>query len=154
MSLILLAECVISILEDLFRRAAILARERERDFRSAWSVNPDFVPPGGVRSLSAQQSAARFERSIRGIFDRNISCPIPEANCDLFLGKLRVGGEAKSRAMKQILRRRLRKVFAMLVDVKTFVGRGSGIVQGSVKQITEDLLHRVESLQGRIELAE
>ncbi|KAJ5909886.1 hypothetical protein N7504_004529 [Penicillium tannophilum] len=154
MSLVLLAECVTSILEDLFGRAAILARERERDIRSAWSVNPDSVPPGGVRSLSAQQSAARFERSIRGVFDRNISCPIPEANCDLSLGKFRVGGEAKSRAMKHILRRRLRELLATLVDVKTFVGRGSGIVQGSVKQIAEDLLRRVESLQGRIELAE
>ncbi|KAJ5538319.1 hypothetical protein N7494_007798 [Penicillium frequentans] len=47
MSLMLLAECVISILENLFRRAAVLARERERDFRSAWSVNPNSVPPAG-----------------------------------------------------------------------------------------------------------
>lgn len=154
MSLILLAECVISILEHLFRRAAILARERERDFRSAWSVNLNSVPPGETRTLSAQQSATRFERSTRGVFDRNISCPIPEANCDLFLGKSRVGGEVKSRAMKQILRHRLRKLFAMLVDVKTFVERGSGVVQGSVKYVAEDLLHRVESLQGRVELAE
>ncbi|KAJ5406877.1 hypothetical protein N7465_008161 [Penicillium sp. CMV-2018d] len=154
MALSLLAECVVSLFEDLFRRAAISAHERERIFRTAWPINSSPISPGGTRTLSAHQSAARFERSIRGAFDRNITCPVPEANCDLFLGKFRVGSEAKSRAMRQILRRRIGKLSAMLVDIRRFVGPGGGVIQGSAKQIAEDLHHRVESLQGRVELAE
>ncbi|KAJ5997667.1 hypothetical protein N7522_009327 [Penicillium canescens] len=154
MALSLLAECVVSLFEDLFRRAAISAHERERIFRTAWPINSSPISPGGTRTLSAHQSAARFERSIRGAFDRNITCPVPEANCDLFLGKFRVGSEAKSRAMRQILRRRIGKLLATLVDIRRFVGPGGGVIQGSAKQIAEDLHHRVESLQGRVELAE
>ncbi|KAJ5534871.1 hypothetical protein N7527_001125 [Penicillium freii] len=154
MALSLLVECVVSLFEDLFHRAAISAHERERIFRTAWPINSSPISPGGTRNLSAHQSATRFERSIRGAFDRNITCPVPEANCDLFLGKFRVGSEAKSRAMRQILRRRIGKLLAMLVDIRRFVGPGSGVIQGSAKQIVEDLHHRVESLQGRVELAE
>lgn len=154
MALSLLAECVVSLFEDLFRRAAISAQERERIFRTAWPINSSPISPGGTRTLSAHQSAARFERSIRGAFDRNITCPVPEANCDLFLGKFRVGSEAKSRAMRQILRRRIGKLLATLVDIRRFVGPGGDVIQGSAKQIAEDLHHRVESLQGRVELAE
>ncbi|KAJ5972577.1 uncharacterized protein N7479_002495 [Penicillium vulpinum] len=154
MALSLLAECVVSLFEDLFRRAAISAHERERIFRTAWPIDSSPISPSEKRTLSAHQSAARFERSIRGAFDRNITCPVPEANCDLFLGNFRVGSEAKSRAMRQILRRRIGKLLAMLVDIRRFVGPEGGVIQGSAKQIAEDLHHRVESLQGRVELAE
>ncbi|KAJ6124723.1 hypothetical protein N7471_012040 [Penicillium samsonianum] len=47
-------------------------------------------------NLIGSSSAARFERSIRGAFDRNMTCPVQEADCDVFLGKFRVGSEAKS----------------------------------------------------------
>ncbi|KAJ5207301.1 hypothetical protein N7491_002066 [Penicillium cf. griseofulvum] len=153
MALSLLAECVVSLLEDIFYRAVISARERERIFQTAWPIGSNPTSPGGPRDLSAQQSAARFERSIRGAFDRNITCPVPEANCDLFLGKFGVRNEAKSRAMRQILRRRIRKLLATLVDMKRVVGPRGGVMQRSALQIAEDLHHRVESLQGRVEIA-
>jgi hypothetical protein len=154
MALSLLTECVVSLLEDIFLRAASSARERERIFQPAWPISPNpSSPSGGPRDLAVQQSAARFERSIRSAFDRNITCPVPEASCDLFLGNFGVRNEAKSRTMRQILRRRIRKLLATLVDMKRVVGPRGGVMQRSAKQIAEDLHYRVESLQGRVELA-
>ncbi|KAJ5365151.1 hypothetical protein N7517_008037 [Penicillium concentricum] len=137
MALTLLTECVVSPWGDIFH--------------TTWPINSSPASPSGTRNLSAQQSTARFGRSIRDTFDRNFTCPVPKANCDQFLGIFRLGNEAKPRAMRWILRRWIRKLSATLVDMKRFVGP-RGVMQRSEKQIDEDLHHRVEFFQGRVEL--
>ncbi|KAL4870740.1 hypothetical protein BDV12DRAFT_195212 [Aspergillus spectabilis] len=154
LSLGLLAERVVILLEDLFHRAAELAHNRDHAFRTAW-----LMTSSSTSESDPQHSAVRFERSMRGAFDRNINCPIPEANCDLSVGKYQLTGDAKARAMKQILRQRIGKLSAVLADMEAWLapgagGAGSSVVLGAARHVAEDLHYRVGSLQGRVALAE
>ncbi|RDW76743.1 uncharacterized protein DSM5745_06735 [Aspergillus mulundensis] len=147
-SLGLLAEQVVLLLEDLFRRAARAAHDRDHVFRTTWLVTPDTL---------SEQSAVRFERSTRGIFDQRVTCPIPEANSELSLGRYKVPATAKARAMKQILRRRIRQLLGVLADVAAYCANrdtldNSAILEAA-RRLAEELHGRVGSLQGRVELA-
>ncbi|KAF7589234.1 hypothetical protein BBP40_004577 [Aspergillus hancockii] len=172
--LTILAQRVVHMLEDLFRRAAVSAQALERASRSAWPMDTQPSPTfmdlcSATESATSQRFATCFERSIRTTLDQQISCPVPDSNCELLLGSHRVSIEAESRAMKQILRRRFWKLAAMLRDLEAWVVHGSTTAQSdsdsrnegvdssaifrATKAMVEELHRGVEALQGRIELA-
>ncbi|KAJ0107031.1 hypothetical protein J7T55_006909 [Diaporthe amygdali] len=175
----LLADRVTSLLEDLFRRAAVSSHSMDQATRgttASWLLGsqPEFV---------SQANERQYERSVRSSFPRTIQCPVPEANCELTIGSYEVDDEVKSRVMKLILKKRVTALERMLEDLKDYlmevegkanrpVHEGNGqteekqgsILLGSVRQgrsvnqraaasMAEDLHRRAELLQGRLELA-
>ncbi|KAL1865039.1 hypothetical protein Daus18300_007386 [Diaporthe australafricana] len=175
----LLADRVISLLEDLFRRAAVSSHALDQATRgttASWLLGS---PPG----FSSQAGERRFERSARSSFSRDIHCPVPEANCELTIGSYEIDAEVKSRVMKRILKQRVSALERMVGDLKNYlmdvtgqddrsgrerteprageqggillgnVPRSQGLSQAATAHMIEDLHWRVELLQGRLELA-
>ncbi|KAK2616098.1 hypothetical protein N8I77_002807 [Diaporthe amygdali] len=175
----LLADRVTSLLEDLFRRAAVSSHSMDQATRAtaaSWLLGsqPEFVSQAGER---------QYERSVRNSFPRTIQCPVPEANCELAIGSYEVDDEVKSRVMKLILKKRVTALERMLEDLNDYLMDVEGkanrsghdrngqteeeqgsILLGSVRQrrnvnrraaasMAEDLHRRAELLQGRLELA-
>lgn len=170
--LVLLADRVTGLLEDLFRRAALSSHAVDQAARGAaasWLHGPP--PPADILSPAAER---RYERSVRASLPRGISCPVPEADCALAVDGYEVDdGEVKGRAVRRILTRRVGALGAMLGDLAgnlvDAAGRGAeeeggtillGSVEGSravsraaAASMADDLCKRVEMLRGRIELA-
>ncbi|KAI0465627.1 hypothetical protein F4859DRAFT_500270 [Xylaria cf. heliscus] len=181
-SLLLLAvfiDRVLALLEGVFRLAASTAYELDRSLRTAWYMKP--CPPsntapryGQETSYQQTRAAKRFERSVRSTFDRNIKCPVPEAQCRLRIGNFELDDEAKARAMKQILRLRISALDRTIADVVTYLGNGSTKIltgrgsnhdsnmlhtsrdtttQVATSVLVSDMRRRIDLLQGRLELA-
>lgn len=129
------AERVIRLLEDIFRRAMRL---------STWFPGS----PGGGRS---EVSERQLERAVRGSFARHINCPVPEANCKLTIGNYEVDTEVKARVTKQILGQRTRTLDRLLHDMVTCAADRA---MAGVEALMGDLQRRAELLQGRIVLVE
>ncbi|KAI1630804.1 hypothetical protein F4809DRAFT_235656 [Biscogniauxia mediterranea] len=99
----ILTDHVVGLLEDLFRRAAVNAHGIDQAFLSARYLSPAVSSSqdgnSAARTPPCQLEASkRFERSVRGALDRNITCPVSEANCELKIGSYELGNEAKARA--------------------------------------------------------
>ncbi|KAI0967142.1 hypothetical protein F4678DRAFT_446666 [Xylaria arbuscula] len=164
-SLLLLSafmERVVGLLEDVFGRAASTAYEFDRSLRVAWST-PSNMTAEGDQGTAYQHigTPKRLERSLRSTFERSINCPVPEADCELRIGKFELTNEAKGRAMKQILRLRITTLERTIFDVVTYLDSGSneGLPGRGNKTSTatsilmKDMHRRIELIQGRLELA-
>lgn len=175
----LLADRVTSLLEDLFRRAAVSSHTMDQATRG--TTAPWLL--GSSPGFSSQAGERQFERSVRSSFSRDIHCPVPEANCELTFGSYEVDAEAKSRVMKRLLKQRVSALERMLEDLNNYLMNVAGQVnrpdlkengmtageQGSIllgrvqssqglshaatAHMVEDLHRRVELLQGRLVLA-
>lgn len=168
-----------SLLEDLFRRAAVSSHSMDQATRrttASWLHGP-------LPEFASQTSQRQYERSVRGSFSRSIHCPVPEANCELNIGNYEVDDEVKSRVMKLILKKRVCALERMLKDLKDHVmevtahadrlrydrdrqaaGEQGSVLLGGIKSnqsltqastaaLIEDLHRRAEMLRGRLELA-
>ncbi|KAI1294340.1 hypothetical protein F5Y03DRAFT_373140 [Xylaria venustula] len=164
-SLLLLSvfmERVVGLLEDVFGRAASTAYEFDRSLRVAWST-PSSMAAEGDQGISYPHPGTpkRLERSLRSTFERSINCPVPEADCELRIGKFELTNEAKGRAMKQILRLRITTLERTISDVVTYLDSGTneGLPRRGNKTSTAtsilmtDMHRRIELIQGRLELA-
>ncbi|KAI0477050.1 hypothetical protein GGR56DRAFT_386646 [Xylariaceae sp. FL0804] len=186
LSLAMLVERVVQLLEDMFHRAAMAAYGFDRSLRTAWYASQQGVSgsdgAGEPAMPSRHPSAARRrERLARSALDRNVSCPVPEANCELTIGGYEVQPEAKTRAMKCILRLRIGSLRRTIGDLGEHMvaaevpgplssradnvdaGDGASDFLGTITRsevrtaalaMVESLHRRVELLQGRMELAE
>lgn len=168
--LAILAERVVSMLEDIFRASAMSARAAERNLQD-WSW------PGGQQQLLAPFSARRVDRAFRSLLDRPCVFPIPRGSDDegLRIGAFVVDGQVKARALKRILQLRVRGLLVALEEIKRVppqqldagfdqdrsVGYGPGPLEwegsGSVMadaagSLLGDLVRRIQALQGKMSL--
>lgn len=166
----ILAERVVSMLEDIFRASAMSARAAERSLQG-WSW------PGGGQQLHvpAPLPARRVGRSFRSLLDRPCVFPIPQAdNEDLRIGAFVVDGQVKARALKRILQLRVRVLLVALEEMRRVPPQldsgfnqdrldgcgsepleweGSGAVMAdAANSLLEDLVRRIGALQGKMAL--
>ncbi|KAL1883168.1 hypothetical protein Daus18300_000226 [Diaporthe australafricana] len=169
----ILAERVVSMLEDIFRASALSARAAEQQHSlQDWS----WTGATQQQQHPAPLSARRVGRSFRSLLDRPCVFPIPRADSEgLRIGAFVVDGQVKARALKRILQLRVRVLLVVLEGMRRGVAPqlGSGFDQdrldgcdpgplewegsGSVMAdaagtLLEDLVRRIEALQGRMAL--
>ncbi|KAI3321951.1 hypothetical protein HD806DRAFT_523853 [Xylariaceae sp. AK1471] len=162
LGLALLAERVIGMFEDMFRLAARSNLTMDRASDSLWSATL------GVSGSSAR----RLQRSLRNTLAKPCVTLEMEAHRDLLIGNFVVQGQAKSDAMRHILKLRVQRMLSGLEaiesarrTIQTAESRrghssgspldwgGSSTVFGSVTDtLLVDLRRRIESVQGAIVL--
>lgn len=155
LSLSLLAERVVTMLEETFRFAAATATATSGAMQDP-SGNP--LPATMVR---------RLERSFRGLLDQPCVFPIPAGNLDIRVGNYVVDGPVKARAVKGILQLRIRKMLGMLEGMKRAPkrndrrdslggpldwGGSTAVLEDSAGLLVQDLIRRMEALQGGMAL--
>ncbi|CAJ2506371.1 Uu.00g005010.m01.CDS01 [Anthostomella pinea] len=162
LGLALLAERVVGMLEDMFRLAAQSAHNMDRANELVWlGASPGPGQPAGP-------SARRMQRSFRSMLASPCVSPVVEANRSLRLDGFVVQGQAKSEALRRILRLRVgRMLSGLLALVEARRARrgggpqlggpldwgGSGALLGSMADpLVNDLIRRVESMQGAMSL--
>ena len=152
MMLALLAERVIALHEELFRFADRVGMDQDQC--QARQQSQSQSPPSSA-------GAARSQRAARSMAERIAACPIPEAKCGMLIGNYEVDNVAKRRAIKRILRRRIHAMFGMVKELN--IGReearphscfSTGLHSEIKNTLTDNLLGRIEYLQGRVELAQ
>ncbi|KAI1130848.1 hypothetical protein F5Y10DRAFT_103596 [Nemania abortiva] len=162
LSLVLLAERVVGMLESMFHLAARSAQSMDRANDFLWTANP------GVSSVSAR----RLQRSLRNTFARPCVSLEMESHRDLRIGDFVVQGLAKSDAMGRILRLRVQRMLSALDSLEGIRRTTQAVTQkrgqssggpldwgGSTtvfSQVTgtllDDLKRRTESMQGAMML--
>ncbi|KAI1146868.1 hypothetical protein F4825DRAFT_175404 [Nemania diffusa] len=162
LSLVLLAERVIGMLESMFHLAARSAQSMDRANDFLWSATP------GVSSLSAR----RLQRSLRSSFIKPCVSLEMESHRDLRIGNFVVQTQAKSDAMGRILKLRVQRMLSALESLETIRRTTRAVAQkrgqpssnpldwgGSTavfSQVTgtllDDLRRRTESMQGAMML--
>ncbi|KAK3329970.1 hypothetical protein B0H66DRAFT_42397 [Apodospora peruviana] len=147
--LCLLGERVVHLFEELFRRANVLAQP--------------FTEPAPPPALVPCPDTRRLKRTMRSLLDYSSTCPFPEANKPLHLGRFGVSDEVKTRALRRILRGRMEGLLDMLDDMRRRspgnipsshargIDRSSSTIEALGKSVGE-LYLRVESLLGRLDL--
>lgn len=162
LGLAVLAERIVGILEDMFRLAAQSAHNMEKANDSLL-----FGTPG----MPAGPSERRLQRSFRSTLASPCVTPVVEASRDLRIGNFLLQGQAKSDAMKRILRLRVDRMLAGLETLKSVRGvrqrerergqlmdgplhwGGSTTLLGNITgTLLDDLVRRVESMQGAMVL--
>ncbi|KAM7193452.1 hypothetical protein V8F33_007831 [Rhypophila sp. PSN 637] len=117
-----------------------------------------------------------MRHTMRSLLDYSSMCPFPEANRPLHIGRFGVGEEVKTRALRRILRRRIKGLLVMLedmttTDVLTSVREGNnpnnnastkqhiprtstvaGASEAGLGKSVRELYLRVESTLGRLDL--
>ncbi|KAI3337521.1 hypothetical protein HD806DRAFT_476914 [Xylariaceae sp. AK1471] len=163
LGLALLAERVVGMLEGLVRLAAQSAQSTDRANDVLWSTGATQEP---------DLSARRLQRSFRTNWVKGCVSLETEADRNLCLGTFGVQGQAKSAAMKRILKLRVRRMLGAL-EILQSRGRtrlegndkrdqfsaspldwgGSGAVLGNLTDaLLSDLRRRMESVQGALVL--
>jgi hypothetical protein len=146
-------ERIVHLLEELFRRATLLAQ------------------PFAEVPLAPCPNARRMNRTLRSLLDYSSMCPFPEANWPLRVGGFEVGDEVKTRALRRILRGRMQRLLVMLRDMKLATGAemkdllqshgqgnsgdgygGSPMTNETAGKLVDALYLRVQSLLGRVHL--
>ncbi|XXH01872.1 hypothetical protein Hte_008234 [Hypoxylon texense] len=163
LGLALLAERIVGILEDMFRLAAQSAHSMDKANDSLWYGTP---------GVQAGPSARRLQRSFRCNLTSPCIKPVVEASRDLRIGNFLVQGQAKSDALKRILKLRVDRMLGGLQVLKGAVGviesaraergqlmdgplhwGGSRTLLGNMAEtLLDDLVRRVESMQGAMVL--
>ncbi|KAI0976511.1 hypothetical protein F4678DRAFT_228603 [Xylaria arbuscula] len=163
LSLALLAERVVGMLEGLVRLAAHSAQSSDRANEVLWS-SPAAQDP--------DLTARRLQRSFRTNWVKGCVSLETDADRDLCLGNFVVQGQAKSTAMRRILKLRVRRMLAALEALQAMsttaqAGNnkrdqfsaspldwgGSGAVLGKMADaLLTDLRRRMESVQGAVML--
>jgi hypothetical protein len=165
LGLALLAERVVGMLEDMFRLAAIAANNTDK-------VNQELVWFGAGTPAGPSPSGRRLQRSCRSLMAAPCVSPVVETDRRLRIGDFVVDGQAKSQAMRRLLRRRARRMLGELRALEgtrktrrrreterdklldsTLDWGGSGALLGdSANLLVDDLIRRVEALQGAMAL--
>ncbi|KKZ61376.1 hypothetical protein EMCG_03982 [[Emmonsia] crescens] len=156
LALALLAERVVTMLEEAFQ----LAAERATAGSSAIEDQPGNSLP--------VTSARRLERSFRGILNLLCVFPVPADNVDMRVGNQVVDGIVKARALKKILQLRIRKLMEeVLAGTKKLTyrqvgvdfragpldwGNSAAVMADAAGLLIEDLIRRLEALQGGLTL--
>lgn len=170
LSLALLAEHVVGMLENIFHMASQAALSLDK---SMVGIEMDIGMGMGVSWSGADAGAAsypsarRLQRSYRSLWHNPCVSPLVEASRDLLLGDFLVENPAKSKAMRRILTRRVGRMLQVLQVMRNNTKeRGGGASQGIevpldwggsrslmsdlANTLVKDLIRRVESLQGAI----
>ncbi|KAI0859281.1 hypothetical protein F4860DRAFT_268872 [Xylaria cubensis] len=163
LGLALLAERVVGMLEGLVRLAAQSAQSTDRANDVLWWTGVTQEP---------DLSARRLQRSFRTNWVKGCVSLETEADRNLCLGTFVVQGQAKSAAMKRILKLRVRRMLSTLEALQG-MGRtrqagndkrdqfsaspldwgGSGAVLGNLADtLLSDLRRRMDSVQGALVL--
>ncbi|TRX92878.1 hypothetical protein FHL15_006284 [Xylaria flabelliformis] len=163
LGLALLAERVVGMLESLVRLAAKSAQSTDRANDVLWWTGATQEP---------DLSARRLQRSFRTNWVKGCVSLETEADRNLCLGTFVVQGQAKSAAMKRILKLRVRRMLSTLEALQG-TGRmrqagndksdqfsaspldwgGSGAVLGNMADtLLSDLRRRMDSVQGALVL--
>ncbi|KAL7623516.1 hypothetical protein AAE478_007199 [Parahypoxylon ruwenzoriense] len=155
LSLSLLAERVVTMLEETFRFAAATATATSAAIQDS-SGNP--LPTAMAR---------RLERSFRGLLDQPCVFPIPAGNLDIRIGNYVVDGPVKARSVKGILQMRIRKLLGALDGIRRTPrrntrrdslggpldwGGSSAVLDDAAGLLVQDLIRRMEALQGGMAL--
>ncbi|KAF2969874.1 hypothetical protein GQX73_g3713 [Xylaria multiplex] len=159
LGLTLLAERVVSMLEDMFRLAARTAQSIDKASDFVWAGTPG----------TSSSSARRIHRSLRNVMARPCAMVDMESYRPLRVDDFDVQGQAKSDAMGRILKLRTQRIFKALdgarqakpctkQDREQSLGGpldwgGSDVVfEKMTRTLLDDLIRRVESLQGALVL--
>ena len=164
LSLALQAEHVIGLFEDLFLLASQAAHTLDKaEMGLFWSGSgpQDGVPIGS--------SARRLQRSSRSFWATPCVSPLVEASRDLRLGDFLMENPAKSKAMRRILTYRVDRMRQALqcikrnswkgeqddgkmLDAPLYWGKSTSLMNDLAKTLVDDLIRRVETLQGAMVL--
>ncbi|KAI2620265.1 hypothetical protein GGS26DRAFT_308215 [Hypomontagnella submonticulosa] len=155
LSLAMLAERVVTMLEETFRFAAARATAT-----SAMLQDPCGNPlPGPM--------ARRLERSFRGLLEMPCVFPIQSGDLAIRVDDFMVDKTVKARAVKSILQLRIRKLRSTLEDMGSMPqrsdrkdslsgpldwGGSEGVLDDAARLLVEDLIRRMEALQGGMAL--
>ncbi|KAK2764513.1 hypothetical protein FQN54_009208 [Arachnomyces sp. PD_36] len=155
LSFALLAERIVTMLEETFRLAA----------ETATGGGSPIQDPCG-NALPATTSR-RLERSFRGLLALPCVFPMPAANIDIQVGGHLVEGLVKARAVKRILQLRIRNLMSLLENMRRIPRRGnrsdtlggpldwggsSAVLDDAARLLADDLTRRLEALQGGLTL--
>lgn len=162
LSLALLAERIIGMLEDMFRFAARSAHNMDKASDILWT---------GAPGIPASPSARRLQRSLRSTMAWPCVMPVVEANRDVRIENFLVQDQAKSDAVKRILKLRVDKMLAGLKTLKSAQdvrqrehdsgqlregpldwGGSSTLLGNMAGALLDDLVRRLESTQGAMVL--
>jgi hypothetical protein len=171
LTLSLLAERVVSMLEGKFRAtvSTMSARLMDPDVPAqehelTWTAS--FLTSGNQQAAA---TARRLERSFRGFLDQPCVFPVPGGKAEVRFGVHELGMPATARAIKAILQVRLRKMLAALLDMqgelqrqgRTQVdvahglldwGNSDALLRGTASDFVQNLMRRLEGLQGAMVL--
>ncbi|KAI0141654.1 hypothetical protein GGR57DRAFT_403735 [Xylariaceae sp. FL1272] len=163
LSLTILAERVVSLLEDMFRQAAQVARTVDQANDFVWSGT------SGI-SVTSTILARRMQRSLRNVMNKPCVSLEMDSYRALQLGDFTIQGQSKSDAMTRILKLRVKRtltaVETLVADASVKPDRrigqsltgpldwgGSGTAfRQMTSTLLEDLMRRMESLQGAMVL--
>lgn len=154
LSLALLADHIICMLEDVFRLAAQAAHTLDKTSLAGASE-------GGLSSLPAR----RLQRSCRSVWENPCVPTLMEVSRELYLGDFLVENPVKSKAMRRILSLRVDRMLQALQDMRAgrYVGEqdakevpeaplawvgSKSLISDAADTLVDDLIRRVESLQG------
>lgn len=166
LSLTVLAEHMVGLLEEMFRLAAQSAHTLDKtNMEMSWSGtaggDQDQLPPG--------PSARRMQRSCRSLWANPCVPPLVEASRDLRLGDFVVENPAKSKAMRRILTLRIERMLHALQGMRRSKwigeqnarqvkdeplqwGGSTELMSDAADALVDDLVRRAESLQGAMVL--
>ncbi|KAI1463927.1 uncharacterized protein F4812DRAFT_227459 [Daldinia caldariorum] len=151
LSLSILVERVIAMLEENFRFAASGSNPARGMIQ-----DPCSTPLQGTM-------ARRLERSFRSILDQPCIFPIPSANLHIRIGDFIVENAVKARCVVPILRLRIQKIQTTLREMERVRqgsdqrdslcgpldwGDSAAVLGDAARLLIQDLLRRMESLQG------
>ncbi|KAI0377298.1 hypothetical protein F5Y04DRAFT_264777 [Hypomontagnella monticulosa] len=155
LSLAMLAERVVTMLEETFRFAAARATAT-----TALLQDPCGNPlPGPM--------ARRLERSFRGLLEMPCVFPIQSGDLAIRVDDFVVDKTVKSRAVKSILQLRIRKLRSTLEEMRNVPqrsdrkdslsgpldwGGSEGVLDDAARLLVDDLIRRMEALQGGMAL--
>ncbi|KAK6075842.1 hypothetical protein SCUP515_05663 [Seiridium cupressi] len=168
LSLALLAEHVIGMLEDMFRLAAQAAHTIDKtNLGLSWSGSGPGT--GAQEGVPVGPLARRLQRSCRSLWAKPCVSPLVEASRDLRLGDFMIDNPAKSNAMRRILSLRVDRMLQALLDMRRCSwggqrdgsqmpetpldwGGSASLMSEIAGTLVDDLIRRVESLQGAMVL--
>lgn len=164
LNLALQAEHVIGMFEDLFLLASKAAHTLDKT-----EMGLSWLGSGGQDGVPIGPSARRLQRSCRTFLATPCVSPLVEASRDLRLGDFLVENPAKSKAMRRILALRVDRMLQALqrmkrdgrrgerddgkvLDAPLYWGGSASLMSDLANTLVDDLIKRVETLQGAIVL--
>lgn len=171
----LLSERVVSVLEIIFRAtlSTMSARTVEPDI--AGQVQDHELPwtasfgTGVNQQMNVDSATRRLGRSFRSFIDQPCVFPVPGGKSKMQFGTHELAMPATARAIKAILHVRLQKMMAALLDLRNemqrlsqlqvdvahgqiYVGSSDATLRNTVADLLQNLIRRLEGLQGAMVL--
>jgi hypothetical protein len=171
LTLSLLAERVVSMLEGKFRATVSTMSARLMDPDVPTQEHELTQTPSFLTSSNEQAAATgrRLGRSFRGFLDQPCVFPVPGGKAEIRFGVHKLGMPATARAIKAVLQVRLRKMLAALLDMQGELerqdqtqvdvahglldwGDSDALLRGTASNLVQNLIRRLEGLQGAMVL--